>query len=224
MDSRTGSSILSPATQDSDEQMNRRVFLDELQNGLDCVQGSGSFAAFETTGSDSRWRAETIVDTSVRNTWEMDAAKIRFDQRWDDDVLQLCINFVEESLGIQASIRAEPYKMLIYEKGAMFKGSSCCHPASSHMKASRPSLQKSPSGCSILTESNRLRRALRIRSLIDIIIADKDDNGRAEPGLTYNTTLTTTPSSSGGPRRPALPSFCSGAPQVGGEVVRGPLG
>ncbi|KAK4463495.1 hypothetical protein QBC42DRAFT_337508 [Cladorrhinum samala] len=65
--------------------------------------------------------SETIVDTSVRNTWEMDASEFSFqDPKWSEFVESLC-RTVAEDLGIHTPIRAELYKMLIYEKGAMFK-------------------------------------------------------------------------------------------------------
>ncbi|EGO55246.1 hypothetical protein NEUTE1DRAFT_102687 [Neurospora tetrasperma FGSC 2508] len=65
--------------------------------------------------------SETIVDTSVRNTWEIDAAQFSFNnQRWPGYVRQLC-SHVAADLGIKSPIRAEIYKMLIYERGAMFK-------------------------------------------------------------------------------------------------------
>ncbi|KAI4287667.1 MAG: hypothetical protein L6R35_003073 [Caloplaca aegaea] len=67
---------------------------------------------------------ETLVDESVRKTWQIDAANIRIlNQDW-----QLCLNRilerVAEGLGIAggpSSIRAELYKMLLYQEGAMFK-------------------------------------------------------------------------------------------------------
>ncbi|KAK3485443.1 uncharacterized protein B0T23DRAFT_367539 [Neurospora hispaniola] len=65
--------------------------------------------------------SETIVDTSVRNTWEIDAAQFSFNnQRWPGYVRHLCSR-VAADLGIKSPIRAEIYKMLIYERGAMFK-------------------------------------------------------------------------------------------------------
>ncbi|RMJ07363.1 hypothetical protein CDV36_013034 [Fusarium kuroshium] len=50
--------------------------------------------------------SETIVDTSVRNTWELDPGQFEL---------------LAKTLGINGTIKAELYKMLIYEKGAMFK-------------------------------------------------------------------------------------------------------
>lgn len=65
---------------------------------------------------------ETIVDTSVRNTWELDASQFTFkDRKWPAFVHGL-YSSVAQDLGIKSPIRAELYKMLIYERGAMFKG------------------------------------------------------------------------------------------------------
>ncbi|KAK3400751.1 hypothetical protein B0T20DRAFT_152426 [Sordaria brevicollis] len=66
--------------------------------------------------------SETVVDTSVRNTWELDASQFTFtDPNWPG-YLQSIINDVASDLGIiNSPIRAEIYKMLLYERGAMFK-------------------------------------------------------------------------------------------------------
>ncbi|XP_044723809.1 2OG-Fe(II) oxygenase superfamily domain-containing protein [Hirsutella rhossiliensis] len=66
-------------------------------------------------------RGDTIVDTAVRNTWELDPDQFTFRHSgWPLFLRDLCRD-VAENLGINAAIRAELYKMLIYEKGAMFK-------------------------------------------------------------------------------------------------------
>lgn len=67
---------------------------------------------------------ETIVDTSVRNTWELDASQfVCGDSKWQKWVQSICDRVVKPELGITPTrpVRAELYKMLIYEKGAMFK-------------------------------------------------------------------------------------------------------
>ena len=64
---------------------------------------------------------KTIVDTSIRNTWELDPS--RFDLQnvpWRGLVTTM-LSLVGQDLGIDAPIRAELYKMLVYETGAMFK-------------------------------------------------------------------------------------------------------
>ncbi|KAJ3458590.1 hypothetical protein MRS44_012699 [Fusarium solani] len=65
--------------------------------------------------------SDTIVDTSVRNTWELDPSQFELrDPTWTAQVQVLCKQ-VAKTLGINGTIKAELYKMLIYEKGAMFK-------------------------------------------------------------------------------------------------------
>ncbi|EFP85944.1 uncharacterized protein PGTG_11700 [Puccinia graminis f. sp. tritici CRL 75-36-700-3] len=66
-------------------------------------------------------RSETLIDVSVRNTWEIDGDQLRFlDPLWQGYLLDLNKR-VATSLGIDGPIRSELYKMLIYEQGAMFK-------------------------------------------------------------------------------------------------------
>ena len=67
--------------------------------------------------------SETLVDVSVRRTWEIDAARVHFhNERW-----QHCLNHIVEKvareLGLPRGreVYAELYKMLLYEEGAMFK-------------------------------------------------------------------------------------------------------
>ncbi|KAI1206309.1 uncharacterized protein F4807DRAFT_463799 [Annulohypoxylon truncatum] len=63
---------------------------------------------------------ETVVDTSVRNTWELDHTQFKFtNPRWNK-YLQSLLTEVGRSLAI-TKMRAEPYKLLLYEEGAFFK-------------------------------------------------------------------------------------------------------
>ena len=65
--------------------------------------------------------SETIVDTQVRNTWELDAEEITFkNPSWPKWVQKLSA-LVAEKLGINTTIKAELYKMLLYEPSSMFK-------------------------------------------------------------------------------------------------------
>ncbi|KAF4483603.1 2OG-Fe(II) oxygenase superfamily [Fusarium agapanthi] len=65
--------------------------------------------------------SETIVDTAVRNTWELDPSQFTIGWlRWPALLRQMC-QMVAEKMGINTPIHAELYKMLLYEKGAMFK-------------------------------------------------------------------------------------------------------
>ena len=67
---------------------------------------------------------ETIIDESVRKTWEIDATKVHFhNKRWQG-CLDKIVERVASELGIAGdatNVRAELHKMLLYEKGAMFK-------------------------------------------------------------------------------------------------------
>lgn len=67
---------------------------------------------------------ETVVDESIRKTWEIDAGKVHFlNQKWPN-CLDRTVERVARDLGVAdgaANVRAELYKMLLYEKGAMFK-------------------------------------------------------------------------------------------------------
>ncbi|OIW24743.1 hypothetical protein CONLIGDRAFT_685690 [Coniochaeta ligniaria NRRL 30616] len=66
--------------------------------------------------------SETIVDTSVRNTWELDPAQFQLtNHHWPTFVSELCQAISTEAGLGAARVRADLYKMLIYEKGAMFK-------------------------------------------------------------------------------------------------------
>ncbi|KAI9147509.1 DNA excision repair ERCC-3 [Paramyrothecium foliicola] len=66
--------------------------------------------------------SETLVDTSVRNTWEIDAADWSFtDPNRGATYMEKLCDMVATWLGVDAKVRAESYKMLLYEKGAMFK-------------------------------------------------------------------------------------------------------
>jgi hypothetical protein len=71
-------------------------------------------------------RSETLIDVSVRNTWEIHGDQLRF---LDPDWVRFLLDVSERvgaDLGIQAPIRLDLYKMLIYEKGAMFKPHTEC--------------------------------------------------------------------------------------------------
>lgn len=63
---------------------------------------------------------ETFVDTSVRNTWELDATLPDLSDPWRTTVSGLAI-WADKQLGITGPVTAELYKMLLYEKGALFK-------------------------------------------------------------------------------------------------------
>lgn len=67
---------------------------------------------------------ETIVDTSVRKTWEIDATKIRLCNPSWPAARQRILEHACRELGIPDGtehVEAQLYKLLIYEPGAMFK-------------------------------------------------------------------------------------------------------
>ena len=65
--------------------------------------------------------SQTIMDTSVRSAWEIDAEKLRFDNPdWDKEMGKV-LKAVKKSLGLKkVDITASLYKLLIYEKGDFF--------------------------------------------------------------------------------------------------------
>ncbi|KAL8893888.1 MAG: hypothetical protein Q9192_004827, partial [Flavoplaca navasiana] len=67
---------------------------------------------------------ETLVDDSVRKTWQIDAINFRILNKAWQPCMDRILECVTAELGIAggpSSIRAELYKMLLYEEGAMFK-------------------------------------------------------------------------------------------------------
>ena len=65
--------------------------------------------------------AETRVDTSVRDCWQIDAGRIRLGGRAWAETFATMIDAVAEGLGCPAgSLEAVPYKLLVYEPGGFF--------------------------------------------------------------------------------------------------------
>ncbi len=65
--------------------------------------------------------ADTLIDTSVRDCWQIDAARIRLGGRVWADTLRGILDTVAAGLGCPAGrLDAEPYKLLIYEPGGFF--------------------------------------------------------------------------------------------------------
>lgn len=65
--------------------------------------------------------SQTFVDKTVRNTWEIDAKKIKFNNpKWTSH-LEKIIEKVKSELGLEDyQIKAHLYKLLIYEEGGFF--------------------------------------------------------------------------------------------------------
>lgn len=65
--------------------------------------------------------SETLVDKSVRNTWEVDSAGLTFDNPAWNEMLKQVIGAVKDDLGISRNkVRAELHKLLLYEEGGHF--------------------------------------------------------------------------------------------------------
>lgn len=65
---------------------------------------------------------ETIFDKSVRNTLQVDPSKNTIQNPACDPCLKKLVHQVAESLGVSPSlVRAELYKLLLYEEGGFFK-------------------------------------------------------------------------------------------------------
>lgn len=64
---------------------------------------------------------KTVVDTTVRNTWELDSSSLEFRNPAWVEFLKQIIQRTKQELGIEGSISAELYKLLLYEQGAFFK-------------------------------------------------------------------------------------------------------
>jgi predicted 2-oxoglutarate/Fe(II)-dependent dioxygenase YbiX len=63
---------------------------------------------------------DTIVDTAVRNTWQVAAEKVRIGGRHWPRTLAAILAHVAEGLGVSDPIEAEFYKLLIYDQGSFF--------------------------------------------------------------------------------------------------------
>ncbi len=66
---------------------------------------------------------ETIVDTSVRCTWQLSPAQFSINSSWWMEQLQVLLEKVKRELGCDPSmiVACELYKLLLYEPGGFFK-------------------------------------------------------------------------------------------------------
>ncbi len=63
---------------------------------------------------------KTILDTDVRRVWQLDPSKFTLENReWDGHVAAI-VDAVRQDLGIAQKVKAELYKLLVYEKGSFF--------------------------------------------------------------------------------------------------------
>jgi predicted 2-oxoglutarate/Fe(II)-dependent dioxygenase YbiX len=63
---------------------------------------------------------ETVVDTQVRRTWQIDADRVRITGKHWPPTIDSILARVGEGLGVSGSITAELYKLLIYDQGSFF--------------------------------------------------------------------------------------------------------
>lgn len=66
---------------------------------------------------------ETIIDTSVRRTWEINFDRVKIaNPHWNSIVwAALQGTYAGLGLGSEQGVQAVPYKLLLYERGALFK-------------------------------------------------------------------------------------------------------
>lgn len=67
---------------------------------------------------------KTVVDTDVRQAWQISSDLVKIDPQWLNSSLSALVADCCRQLGINAkmmNVRAELYKMLLYEKGGHFK-------------------------------------------------------------------------------------------------------
>jgi len=64
--------------------------------------------------------ATTIVDTSVRRTWQIGPDRVRLDGKHWQATLDGAVVLAAEGLGVDEPVSAELYKLLIYDKGSFF--------------------------------------------------------------------------------------------------------
>ncbi|KAL9086906.1 MAG: hypothetical protein Q9165_006912 [Trypethelium subeluteriae] len=63
--------------------------------------------------------SDTIVDETVRRTWEIDAGKLSFkNPKWENFVSE-AVASAAHNLGVKDVVRGELYKLLLYEEGAI---------------------------------------------------------------------------------------------------------
>ncbi len=63
---------------------------------------------------------ETLVDTEVRRTWQIDASRIRIEGRSWAQTLEAIVAQVATGLGVTGKVVAELYKLLVYDQGSFF--------------------------------------------------------------------------------------------------------
>jgi predicted 2-oxoglutarate/Fe(II)-dependent dioxygenase YbiX len=64
--------------------------------------------------------ADTVVDTKVRRTWQIEAGRVTVGGRHWPRTLDDIVTRAAEGLGVKGQVTAELYKLLVYDKGSFF--------------------------------------------------------------------------------------------------------
>jgi predicted 2-oxoglutarate/Fe(II)-dependent dioxygenase YbiX len=64
---------------------------------------------------------KTIIDTAVRNTWQLEPNQFKINSTKWIFFLQKILTKVQLGLGMNKKIKAHLYKLLLYETGSLFK-------------------------------------------------------------------------------------------------------
>lgn len=62
---------------------------------------------------------ETLVDTEVRRTWQIDADQVQISRRWEETLKSIVVR-VKAGLGVTGVVVTEFYKLLVYDEGSFF--------------------------------------------------------------------------------------------------------
>ena len=64
--------------------------------------------------------SETLIDTEVRRTWQIDGQQVTLKgKRWPDNLASI-VSRCAEGLGVSGEVQAELYKLLVYDAGSFF--------------------------------------------------------------------------------------------------------
>lgn len=63
---------------------------------------------------------ETLVDTEVRRTWQIDANQVMLKGKHWQETVQSIVNRCTTGLGVSGKVNAELYKLLVYDAGSFF--------------------------------------------------------------------------------------------------------
>ena len=64
--------------------------------------------------------AETLIDSQVRRTWQIDEARVHLEGQGWTETLTNIVTWAAASLGVTGLVAAELYKLLIYDEGSFF--------------------------------------------------------------------------------------------------------